>query len=55
MYGNLQGLNKSETAAKYGEDQVKIWRRAYDIPPPEMDLSNPDLPANDEKYAVSLK
>lgn len=52
MYGGLQGLNKSETAAKYGEDQVKIWRRAYDIPPPLMDLDNPELPANDPKYAV---
>jgi 2,3-bisphosphoglycerate-dependent phosphoglycerate mutase len=51
MYGGLQGLNKSETAAKHGEDQVKIWRRAYDIPPPPMDLNNPDLPANDPKYA----
>ena len=46
---------KSETAAKYGEDQVKTWRRAYDIPPPEMDLDNPDLPANDPIYAVSFK
>lgn len=36
-YGALQGLNKSETAAKYGEDQVKIWRRSYDTPPPLMD------------------
>ena len=34
MYGDLQGLNKSETAAKFGEEQVKIWRRSYDIPPP---------------------
>jgi 2,3-bisphosphoglycerate-dependent phosphoglycerate mutase len=34
MYGDLQGLNKAETAKKYGEDQVKIWRRSYDIPPP---------------------
>lgn len=33
-YGALQGLNKSETAAKFGEDQVKVWRRSYDIPPP---------------------
>ncbi len=54
MYGGLQGLNKSETAAKHGEDQVKIWRRAYDIPPPQMDESHPELPANDPKYAVSL-
>jgi len=51
MYGGLQGLNKSETAAKHGEAQVKIWRRAYDIPPPPMDLTNPDLPENDPKYA----
>lgn len=36
-YGALQGLNKAETAAKYGEDQVKIWRRSYDVPPPSMD------------------
>src|SRR5437868_8621409 len=35
-YGALQGLNKSETAAKYGEDQVKIWRRSYDTPPPPL-------------------
>ena len=34
MYGDLQGLNKTETAKKYGEEQVKIWRRSYDIPPP---------------------
>jgi 2,3-bisphosphoglycerate-dependent phosphoglycerate mutase len=37
MYGSLQGLNKSETAAKHGEDQVKIWRRAYGIAPPALD------------------
>lgn len=42
-YGGLQGLNKSETAAKYGEDQVKIWRRSYDTPPP--DLSDKDFEA----------
>jgi 2,3-bisphosphoglycerate-dependent phosphoglycerate mutase len=52
MYGGLQGLNKSETAAKHGEAQVKTWRRAYDIPPPPMDVSDPDLPANDIKYAA---
>ncbi len=34
MYGDLQGLDKTETAKKYGEEQVKIWRRSYDIPPP---------------------
>ena len=52
MYGGLQGLNKSETAAKHGEDQVKIWRRAYDIPPPPMSDDNPDLPEKDPKYSV---
>ena len=52
MYGGLQGLNKSETAAKHGEDQVKIWRRAYDIPPPPMSDDNPDLPEKDPKYKV---
>ena len=36
-YGALQGLNKAETAAKYGDEQVHIWRRSYDIPPPEME------------------
>jgi len=34
MYGDLQGLNKAETAQKYGEQQVKVWRRSYDVPPP---------------------
>jgi 2,3-bisphosphoglycerate-dependent phosphoglycerate mutase len=53
MYGGLQGLNKSETAAKHGEDQVKIWRRAYDIPPPPMSEDNPELPEKDPKYAVN--
>lgn len=41
-YGALQGLNKEETAKKHGEQQVKIWRRSYDIPPPPMDKSNPN-------------
>lgn len=49
-YGALQGLNKSETAAKHGEDQVKIWRRSYDIPPPEIDESHPMHPASDPLY-----
>ena len=39
-YGGLQGLNKSETATKYGEDQVLIWRRSYDIPPPALEKSD---------------
>lgn len=49
-YGNLQGLNKSETAAKYGEDQVKIWRRSYDIAPPALEASDPRCSFNDERY-----
>lgn len=40
-YGGLTGLNKAETAAKHGEDQVKIWRRSFDIPPPPMDQEHP--------------
>ena len=49
-YGNLQGLNKSETAAKYGDEQVHIWRRSYDIPPPPMDESDERNPRNDRRY-----
>lgn len=49
-YGALQGLNKSETAAKFGEDQVKIWRRSYDIPPPPLEPSDPRNPAKDPRY-----
>jgi len=49
-YGALQGLNKSETAAKYGDEQVKIWRRSYDIPPPPLDKSDPRYPGNDPRY-----
>jgi 2,3-bisphosphoglycerate-dependent phosphoglycerate mutase len=50
-YGALQGLDKAETAAKHGEEQVKIWRRSYDIPPPSMPLEDPGHPANDPRYA----
>ncbi len=50
-YGALQGLNKAETAAKYGEDQVKIWRRSYDIPPPPLDESDERYLGNDPRYA----
>lgn len=50
QYGALEGLNKSETAAKHGEDQVKIWRRSYDIPPPKMDIDNPKAPRNNPLY-----
>ena len=51
-YGALQGLNKSETAAKFGEDQVLIWRRSYDIPPPVLDKSDPRYPGTDPRYAA---
>lgn len=49
-YGGLQGLNKADTAAKYGDDQVKIWRRSYDVPPPEIEQSDPRHPCNDPMY-----
>jgi 2,3-bisphosphoglycerate-dependent phosphoglycerate mutase len=49
-YGALQGLNKAETAAKYGEDQVKIWRRSYDIPPPALEETDPRYPGKDRRY-----
>jgi 2,3-bisphosphoglycerate-dependent phosphoglycerate mutase len=49
-YGALQGLNKAETAAKFGEAQVKIWRRSYDTPPPPLDPSDPRYPGNDPRY-----
>jgi len=49
-YGALQGLNKSETAGKFGEDQVLIWRRSYDIPPPPLEKSDPRCPENDPRY-----
>ena len=49
-YGALQGLNKSETAAKHGEAQVKIWRRAYDIPPPPLTPDDERHPSRDRRY-----
>lgn len=49
-YGALQGLNKSETAAKFGEDQVKIWRRSYDIPPPPLEATDERYPGHDPRY-----
>jgi len=49
-YGALQGLNKAETAAKYGEDQVKIWRRSYDIPPPVLTKDDQRYPGHDPRY-----
>jgi 2,3-bisphosphoglycerate-dependent phosphoglycerate mutase len=50
-YGGLTGLDKAETAAKHGEDQVKIWRRSFDVPPPPMDAGGPFDLAADARYA----
>lgn len=50
-YGALQGLNKAETAAEHGEDQVKIWRRSYDIPPPPLKEEDERNAARDRRYA----
>jgi 2,3-bisphosphoglycerate-dependent phosphoglycerate mutase len=49
-YGALQGLNKAETAAKYGEHQVKIWRRSYDIRPPALEKNHEMYPGRDPRY-----
>ena len=51
-YGALQGLNKAETAAKFGEAQVKIWRRSYDIPPPALTPDDERYPGRDPRYAA---
>jgi 2,3-bisphosphoglycerate-dependent phosphoglycerate mutase len=50
-YGALQGLNKAETAAKHGDEQIKIWRRSYDTPPPPLTLDDPRHPSKDRRYA----
>ncbi|MEW6737374.1 MAG: 2,3-diphosphoglycerate-dependent phosphoglycerate mutase [Acidobacteriota bacterium] len=50
-YGALQGLNKSEMAEKYGEAQVKIWRRSYDTPPPPLELDDERHPRFDRRYS----
>jgi 2,3-bisphosphoglycerate-dependent phosphoglycerate mutase len=50
-YGALQGLNKAETAAKFGDEQVKIWRRSYDTPPPVLEKSDERYPGNEPRYA----
>src|SRR5262249_50327718 len=50
-YGSLQGLNKTEMAEKFGEDQVKIWRRSYDVPPPALELTDERHPKFDRRYA----
>jgi 2,3-bisphosphoglycerate-dependent phosphoglycerate mutase len=49
-YGALQGLNKAQTAAKYGDEQVLIWRRSYDVPPPALEESDPRHPGTDPRY-----
>lgn len=49
-YGGLTGLDKAETAAKHGADQVHVWRRSYDIPPPEQEASSPHFMADDPRY-----
>jgi 2,3-bisphosphoglycerate-dependent phosphoglycerate mutase len=50
-YGALQGLNKAETAARFGDDQVKVWRRSYDVPPPALDPGDERFPGRDPRYA----
>jgi 2,3-bisphosphoglycerate-dependent phosphoglycerate mutase len=50
-YGALQGLNKAETAAKFGDEQVLTWRRSYDIPPPALEPGDPRNPSRDPRYA----
>jgi 2,3-bisphosphoglycerate-dependent phosphoglycerate mutase len=50
-YGALQGLNKAETAQKFGEDQVKIWRRSYDIQPPALQKTDERFPGKDKRYS----
>jgi 2,3-bisphosphoglycerate-dependent phosphoglycerate mutase len=49
-YGALQGLNKAQTAEKYGDQQVKVWRRSYDIPPPALTETDERYPGNDPRY-----
>ncbi len=50
-YGALQGLNKAETAEKFGDEQVLIWRRSFDIPPPALTPDDPRFPGHDRRYA----
>jgi 2,3-bisphosphoglycerate-dependent phosphoglycerate mutase len=53
-YGALQGLNKAETAAEHGEEQVLIWRRSYDTPPPELKSTDEQHPSKDIKYSSTV-
>ncbi|MFZ9730478.1 MAG: 2,3-diphosphoglycerate-dependent phosphoglycerate mutase [Ilumatobacteraceae bacterium] len=50
-YGALQGLDKKETTQRHGAEQTKLWRRSYDVPPPPVDRSSPEHPANDPRYS----
>lgn len=50
-YGALQGLNKAEMAQKFGEEQVHVWRRSYDVPPPALERDDQRFPGNDRRYA----
>jgi 2,3-bisphosphoglycerate-dependent phosphoglycerate mutase len=50
-YGALQGLNKAETAAEFGEEQVRLWRRSYDVPPPRLEPSDERFPGRDPRYS----
>ncbi len=54
-YGALQGLNKAETAAKYGDEQVLVWRRSYDTPPPALEESDERYPGNEARYQGLLE
>ncbi|MBE2242260.1 MAG: 2,3-diphosphoglycerate-dependent phosphoglycerate mutase [Burkholderiaceae bacterium] len=51
-YGALQGLNKAETAKKFGDEQVRVWRRSYDTPPPALDAGDPRCEGSDRRYAA---
>ena len=51
-YGALQGLNKEDTVARYGQEQVQQWRRGFDVTPPEVTLDNPHYPGHDPRYAT---
>jgi 2,3-bisphosphoglycerate-dependent phosphoglycerate mutase len=51
-YGALQGLNKAETAREYGDEQVRLWRRSYDVPPPPLEPEDPRHPSRDPRYAT---
>ncbi len=55
MYGALQGLDKAETAARYGDEQVLLWRRSFDVPPMALETNDPRYPGNDPRYASLRK